>query len=443
MCHKNTAFQFFISGRKSSERNSIVCVMISWPGGFGGASFVKLLRAFGLFCLTSLFNNNVACSAADVPALAPITMSAASPASSSMQIRTDAIAQTPPPGVLPTDVTPYTLRGSNVFSPGARYRIFQKLPERLFFNLSTEVSQRLDTNVFFTNGNRKADYAFRVQPNITLGYNPFGNTGIYCNYFVIKDVFAVHHQLTQPTTQSVSWGVRQDFPIKDKANIQFDFQARELWQSRGLRQADLLPALNMQYYANPTTVLFASTLLQMRSGEYFQGATRELDPFFSWGFVKRFGLWNFTASDTLVLNYRGPTFRNSVPRQSNKSMIAQFEISHPIHKSMPGLDGFLRLEPAFNWGAHGTPGLSGTNVRLMSGLRYNINKPSYAPSIERVRRQLGALESRTISSTEKVQTKATTTSSTEKSDQAKPNLGPGPSADTLLPTEPQSSRTIL
>ena len=56
--------------------------------------------------------------------------------------------------------------------------------------MTTEVSQRLDTNVLFTYSKPKADYAFRVLPNITLGYEIFKNTSVYCNYFVIKVIFA-------------------------------------------------------------------------------------------------------------------------------------------------------------------------------------------------------------------------------------------------------------
>ena len=73
-------------------------------------------------------------------------------------------------------------------------------------------------NVFFTNGNRHADYVFRVLPNLSLGYNLLNHTSIYCNYFVIKDVYAVQRRLTFPTTQSLSLGLRQDIPINRKTS---------------------------------------------------------------------------------------------------------------------------------------------------------------------------------------------------------------------------------
>src|SRR5207253_5421000 len=87
----------------------------------------------------------------------------------------------------------------------------------------------------------------------------------------------------------------------------------------------------------------------------------------------------------LITNFRHPPFNFST---SNNAMIADFEASHPISRKIPGLDGFLRVEPIFDWGSHKTRGLSGTDVRVMGGLRFTLSKPSYAPSVERLRKQL-------------------------------------------------------
>lgn len=304
------------------------------------------------------------------------------------------IAEAPPSGqvggFIPTDVTPFGLTPpAGLFNPEMKYRLFQKLPERLWFNSTTEVTQRYESNVFFTSSHPRRDYVYRTLPNLTLGYNVLKNTSIYCNYFVIKDLFANHgHSLSFPTTQSLALGFRQDVTIGKKTSAQFDFQARELWQTAHLRQADLIPSINLTYVLNPKVILFGSSLLQMRSKEYFQGATRELDPFFTLGGVYRAGLWNFLLNDTLVMNWRSPPFHHSIPLQSNMSMIADAEVSRPVLKRMPALQAFVRVEPIWNWDSHRTPGLSGFDVRVFGGLRLSLNKPSYAASIEKLREQL-------------------------------------------------------
>jgi hypothetical protein len=240
--------------------------------------------------------------------------------------------------------------------------------------------------VFFTHGNRHADYAFRVLPNITIGYNLFGNTSVYGNWFLIKDVFAIHNTLNRPgPTQSLSWGIRHDIPINRKANIQLDFQARQLWSAPGVQNSDLLPAINVQYYATPTLVLFGSALLQLRGRQFMVAPTKEIDPFYTIGFVKRIERFTFVASDTLNNNFRSPPFNGSI---SNSTMIASFELSHPVSKKTPGLDAFIRVEPVFNWGAGAVRGLTGTDVRVMGGMRFVLAKPSYAPSVESIRKQL-------------------------------------------------------
>ncbi len=298
----------------------------------------------------------------------------------------------PSPNILPTDVTPIIFSGERRSrNRDLQFALMKKLPERLWFNSVTEISQRYESNPLFDRRHAVGDYVFRTLPNVTIGHTVFRRGSIYANYFVIKDVFARQHRLTFPTFQSVSLGYRHDVPIGNRVNMQFDLQARQLWQTTKLNQADLLPSLNVTASVNPNLIAFASTLLQMRSRYYFEGATRELDPFYSLGFLWRRGKWIFSASNTFVTNFRSPPFHGSVPRQGNVSMISDYEISRPI-STIPGLVSFVRAEPVWNWDSHNTPGLSGFDIRVFGGLRLAFGKPSYTGTIEQIRDQIKKLE---------------------------------------------------
>ncbi len=332
------------------------------------------------------------------PALAQITTTQPNQTSSQQN---QMIAQAPSldsgrfapvnPTVLPTDVNPQLFSGErSMLSRDIQFAILKRLPERLWFNMVTETSQRLETNVFFTNSRPRQDYVYRILPNISLGYNVFKATAVYCNWFLIKDVFASHWQLSAPTTQSLSLGFRQDVPLFKKTNLQFDFQARELWQASHFQQADLLPAINLTQVVKPNLVLFGSSLLQLRSHYYFQGAKREIDPFWSGGLLYRRGQWNFTATATYVANFRN---RTAIPPINNQSMICDFELSRPVSSRAPNIVTFIRAEPVWNWGAPGNPpGLSGFDFRLFSGIRVAMNKPAYNASVDYLRQQLLEME---------------------------------------------------
>jgi hypothetical protein len=297
---------------------------------------------------------------------------------------------TPPPQFIPTDVTPFTITPErNSFSPGLKFKLFQVLPERLWFNATTEVSQRLDTNSLFTFSNPKANYAFRALPNLTVGYNIFKNTSIYCNYFVIKDVFARdYNNINFPTTQSLSWGIQHNKQLGEKTNLQYNFQARELWQTSNLHQFDFLPGITLTHIITPNNIVWASTLLQLRGGNYFVAPTREIDPFYTLGYMYRHKAWALIINDTLVTNFRHPPFNDSIPQQSNMSMIADIEVNHPVTKKIPGLLAFVRAEPIWNWDSQKAAGISGFDFRLYMGLRISMSKPSYYGNMLDMRKQL-------------------------------------------------------
>ncbi len=294
------------------------------------------------------------------------------------------------PGALPTDLTPLIFSGERgLLSHELKYKLLRNLPSRLWFNTSTEVSQRLETNPIFSIHAHTGDYVFRTLPNVTVGYNVLNNTGVYVNYFVIKDVYAREGTLGVPTTQSLALGVQQKLYSGRKTSAQFDFQARELWQSKGIRQFDFLPSISITRSLRPNVVAFGSTVLQLRGRNYFVAPTREIDPFYSAGILIRHGMWNFIFSDTFVTNFRHPPFPNPVPRHGNVSMIAGFEVNRPVsNRYLPGLIAFVRTEPVWDWRGNNITGLSGFDFRLFGGVRFAASKRAYNQDEEAIRRMI-------------------------------------------------------
>jgi hypothetical protein len=304
------------------------------------------------------------------------------------------LAQTPPPGVLPTDATKGNfLQDQATVNPGVKLRILQKLPAPLWIQFSTELTNRLDTNVFLTEKKPQPDMVFRTNPNLTLGYNVLSNTSVYVQYFCLKDCYTVHHRpLTEPITQSIAFGARHyftdpRFTFGGKVSTYADFQARELFQSKGLRQADLNPSFNVQYFATQRLFFFGYALLQMRSGQLFGGPQREMDPFYGLTAGYRRGPWYFSATDTFVTNFREPHFSYSVPAHGNVNTILDFEVDRQVPK-IPGLQVFVRAEPVFNWRSAGKTGLSGFDFRLYGGLRLSLYKQSYLAQMNQMKKAL-------------------------------------------------------
>lgn len=292
------------------------------------------------------------------------------------------------PSLTPVDITPVnTSREQQLLSPGLTYYLFNKLPSPLWFNVVTETSQRYESNVFFSRTRYVSDYVYRILPNITLGYEGPKKISIYSNYFTIKDVFVGHHQLTFPTTQSLSMGFRRNFEITPKTNLQLDFQSRELWQTTGLHQADLIPAMTLTRFLTPHAIVYANLLLQMRGRYYYVAPTREIDPFYTIGALYSKNSWMFSAVATLVTNFRHPPFNDAIPNQSNNSIICDFEVNHPIPKTKY-LVAFVRAEPIFNWNGNGVQGISGMDFRLFSGIRLALAKPTYTAAMDKFKKQL-------------------------------------------------------
>jgi len=304
------------------------------------------------------------------------------------------LAQSRVPSLYPTDVTPVNIgREQGLFTAGPTYYFMHKLPARLWFNMAAETSQRYESNVFLNRNNGRSDYVYRILPNMTVGYSLAKHTSIYTNYFVLKDIFAGRSQLSFPTTQSLSMGLRHEIPMGTKSNLQFDFQARELWQTTGLRQFDFLPGLTFTRVLSPRSVVFTNLILQLRGKDYFVSPTREIDPFYTIGYLRSHGSWVFSSAVTLVTNFRHPPFNDSIPPYSNNSIIADFEVSHPVTKKLPNLVAFARAEPIWNWNSKGYEGISGYDFRFFTGLRFTLVKPSLYGQMQKLHQQLKDVQS--------------------------------------------------
>ena len=159
-----------------------------------------------------------------------------------------------------------------------------------------------------------------------------------------------------------------------------------MWQTTGLHQFDFIPALTLTRFVTPRSIVYFNTLLQLRGRDYFAAPTREIDPFYTLGFLHTKGNWLFSAVGTLVTNFRHPPFNDSIPPFSNNSIICDFEVAHPLPK-LPRIVAFVRAEPIWNWNGHGEQGISGMDFRLFGGLRLSLAKPAYTTSIKNLEQQ--------------------------------------------------------
>ncbi|HEY9871084.1 MAG TPA: hypothetical protein V6D08_18100, partial [Candidatus Obscuribacterales bacterium] len=328
-----------------------------------------------------------------------------------------------PGTILPTDVVPLPAAQERMsFGENLQLRVLQRLPARLYFNASVENSFRYETNVFQFPTKRaflrqifattpppifailpvplqqqirdqtlrlasRDDEVFRCLPNLTAGWTITPRTRIFGNYFMIRD--SLFHNIRLNTViHSLAYGIQQDIPITRRGNLQLEFQARELYQLHQQPLFDFLPALTFSYILTPRTVLFANTLLQLRGKRYFQAPTREIDPFYTFGFLHQRGGWSFSNTATFVQNFREPFRQNASIPVNNYSWILDFEVARRLIKQLPGLQAFIRAEPIYNFKSHNRPGLAGMDFRLFWGMRFSLGKPALTAALEQIRQQL-------------------------------------------------------
>lgn len=331
--------------------------------------------------------------------------------------------QTPTPApsnvILPTDVLPLpAVQNRLTFAENLQLRVLQKLPSNFYFTGSVESSFRYETNPFQFPTKRALlrqlppppilqilspaqkqqvssilsrvgaeDEVFRVLPNVTGGLTITPRTRVFMNYFMISDTLMKNKRL-DTVIHSYAFGAQQDVPLGRRGNLQMEMQFRELNQTHQQSVFDFLPGLTASLVATPRLVLFANALLQMRGKKYFQAPTKEIDPFYTWGGLYQRNGWTFSASSTLVQNFREPFRGNATIPLNNYAFILDFEVGRRLMKQLPGLQAFVRAEPIYNFHSHNRPGLAGMDFRLFWGLRMAVTKPSLTAGLEQLKQQI-------------------------------------------------------
>lgn len=347
---------------------------------------------------------------------ATLLVSAFVPLASVAQLREN----TGPTTILPTDIVP--LQDRDAFKTPVtellQLKMMQRLPSKLYFSAAIELTMRDETNPFQFPTKRalmaqlprpavwrqlnavtqaglydvigqvaRNQLVFRSLPNLSMGWNLGSHTRIFTNYFMIRDQLT-HNMRLNTVIHSYAVGLQHDKPIGPKGSLQFEFQGRELWQLHQQSVFDFLPSITYTHILTPRTVLFVNALMQLRGKAPFQAPTKEMDPFYTWGGLYQKNGWTFTATSTLVQNFRQPFHSFATIPKNNYVLISDFEIARRMIKQYPGLQAFIRAEPIWNFHAHNLPSLSGMDFRLFFGMRYAMAKPALTATLNQIREQL-------------------------------------------------------
>jgi hypothetical protein len=322
--------------------------------------------------------------------------------------------------LLPTDVTP--IQGAQRYNVTENFQLnlLDKLPPRLYFSTTIDSNFRLETNPFqyptksvllrqlipqgtqfnqFTTAGQQSitkalsqsdrfSTGFRVTPNVTLGWALTPTTRVYANWFMLRDQLFQASQLNT-VAHSISGGIQRTDILGKRTSVTSDVQFRQFFATHDQRFFDFLPSLTVQCALTRNSAIFANALLQLRGIHYFDAPTREIDPFYTVGYALTRGRWNFTASGTLVQNFRRPFHQNSLNVDSD-SIITDYEIARRILPQLPGLQAYLRAEPIYNFHTHNRPGLAGMDFRLYWGMRLTAAKPAISPNMAQMIKQLKA-----------------------------------------------------
>lgn len=277
----------------------------------------------------------------------------------------------------PTDLAPVRLpeRTSAMgqfeeFKTSALY----KLPSRMFLSATVENSIRLETNVFQTLKNNRADFIYRILPNATIGYALTKRTRVAGNYFFFRDQYTINSNTLSRNIHSLGGRIDHDIPINAKTSATVSFFARQLLLSRTQPLSDLLPSASIVRRVGDRGAIYASILGQVRFRNVLK-KYQEFDQFYSLGGVYRTPRWTFLADHTFITNFGNRRLRQG---PDNALWVLTYEAAYKISPVIP-VAAFVRAEPIFNIGANQATGFAGFNCRIFGGLRFEVAKPPIFP----------------------------------------------------------------
>ena len=299
----------------------------------------------------------------------------------------------------------------------------RKLPSRFFFNYSMETAFRTETNPFqmpskltllnqlggfqtiasldavgqqqiadqFKTVNAR-DAAFRIIPSFSGGYNLSPTTRVVGNYVFIRDQFS-HNTSLNTVSHSLAWGLQQDIPLPrwkllNRASLTSECQFRELYVLHQDPLFDCLPAATLSYQVTPRLSAFTNVLLQLRGSKYMVPATKEIDPFYTFGMFYNRGPWALSATALLVTNFREPFVPGNSHTLNPYAWISDFEISRKMTDVIPNSQAFMRFEHIYNFHTNEQPGSSSVDYRWFFGTKMALGKQATSTFMKQMRQQL-------------------------------------------------------
>ena len=336
--------------------------------------------------------------------------------------------------ILKTDqVAPLTTGSAQqAFGQNFQFRLWQKLPARLYFNGYVESTLRIETNPYQTPNKYEYlrhnypsaaqlakmtpaqiaaanqglatvdsfDNVDRIFPNFTVGWALTPNTRVYSSGFMIRDTLFKNFHL-DTNIFSIGSGIQNTRYITKKGYIMTGFFMRELWETNIHPVFDYIPSVSYYHQFTPAMLTYVSVLTQFRGKQFMNSVNREIDPFYTFGSIYRRGRWMFINTCTFVQNFRNQFGVNALLPTNNYSFICDFEIDRQIFKAVPGLLAFVRAEPVYNMHSNDVVGLSGTDFRLYYGFRFTFAKPALNGVLQQLRQQLEEEEEEEEKSTKK------------------------------------------